>query len=133
MASPRTQTGLPSASASVADVLFTQIMPVVAALTLYAVWPRLWLHPISSLKLSLDKLSQPHSPEPFLGAITNQPGPHYFLAYLLATLPVLILAGAIAYLVRAARERDRSALVLAAWFVIPLAVVASPVRQDGVR
>jgi 4-amino-4-deoxy-L-arabinose transferase-like glycosyltransferase len=109
------------------------IMPVVAALTLYAVWPRLWLHPIASLDASLDKLSQPHTPEPFLGAITNTPGPHYFLVYLFATLPVLILAGVIAYLVRVARERSRTAIVVAAWFLIPMAVVASPVRQDGVR
>ena len=109
------------------------IMPIVAALTLYAVWPRLWLHPIAALQNSLAKLSNPHSLEPFLGALTNQPGPHYFLVYLVATLPVLVLAGVVIYLVRAARERDRSALVVAAWFVVPLAVAASPVRQDGVR
>jgi 4-amino-4-deoxy-L-arabinose transferase-like glycosyltransferase len=109
------------------------IMPATAALTLYAIWPRLWEHPIASLEASLAKLSQPHSLEPFLGAITNQPGPHYFVAYLIATLPVGILAGVILYLVRAARDRDRAALVVAAWFVIPLAVVFSPVRQDGVR
>jgi len=109
------------------------IMPPVALLALYAVWPRLWLHPVAALRESLAKLSLPHSPEPFLGAITNQPGPHYFLAYLYATLPVVILAGVLAYLVRAVRECERSALVVAAWFVIPLAVVASPVRQDGVR
>jgi 4-amino-4-deoxy-L-arabinose transferase-like glycosyltransferase len=109
------------------------IMPIVAALTLYAVWPRLWLHPIAALDASLAKLSQPHSPEPFLGAITNAPGPHYFLVYLLATLPLLVLAGVVAYVARAARERSRAGLVLAAWFVIPMAVVASPVRQDGVR
>ncbi len=109
------------------------IMPIVSVLTLYAIWPHLWTHPIASLRASLDKLSQPHSPEPFLGTLTNTPGPHYFLAYLLATLPLLVLAGVVAYLVRTARERTRSALVLAAWFVLPMAVVASPVRQDGVR
>ncbi|HEX5061241.1 MAG TPA: glycosyltransferase family 39 protein [Kofleriaceae bacterium] len=109
------------------------IMPIVAALTLYAVWPRLWTHPFSSLDESLAKLTQPHSPEPFLGAITSTPGPHYFLIYLLATLPLGILAGVIAYCVRAARERNRAALVIAAWFIIPMAVIASPVRQDGVR
>jgi 4-amino-4-deoxy-L-arabinose transferase-like glycosyltransferase len=109
------------------------IMPVIAALTLYAVWPRLWAHPLASLGASLDKLSRPHSPEPFLGAITNHPGPHYFVTYLAATLPLAILLGVVAYLVRVARTPTRSALVVAAWFVIPLAVVASPVRQDGVR
>jgi 4-amino-4-deoxy-L-arabinose transferase-like glycosyltransferase len=109
------------------------VMPIVAVLTLYAVWPRLWLHPLHGLSESLAKLAQPHSPEPFLGAITNAPGPHYFLVYLVATLPLGALLGVIAYLVRASRERNQAALVVAAWFVIPLAVVASPVRQDGVR
>ncbi|HEY5947703.1 MAG TPA: glycosyltransferase family 39 protein, partial [Kofleriaceae bacterium] len=109
------------------------IMPITAALTLYAVWPLLWRHPFSQLATSLAKLSQPHAPEPFLGVVTNTPGPHYFLVYLLATLPLGILLGVLAYLVRVVRERDRSALVVAAWFLVPLTVVASPVRQDGVR
>lgn len=109
------------------------MMAPIALVTLYVVWPRLWLHPIASLRASFAKLSQSHSPEPFLGAITSHPGPHYFLVYLAATLPLLILLGVAAYAVRAGKERNRSALVMAAWFVIPLAVVFSPVRQDGVR
>lgn len=108
-------------------------MPVVALLTLYAVWPRLWPHPIEHLELAFKKLSQAHSREPFLGVMTNHPGPHYFLAYLVATLPVAILVGALAYLVHAARTRDRKTLVMLAWFVLPLGVMISPVRQDGVR
>jgi 4-amino-4-deoxy-L-arabinose transferase-like glycosyltransferase len=109
------------------------IMPIAAAITFYAVWPRIWARPIASLETSLEKLTQTHTPEPFLGTVTATPGPHYFLVYLLATLPLLILVGVAAYLVRAAKERNRAALVVAAWFLIPLAVVASPVRQDGVR
>ena len=31
------------------------------------------------------------------------------------------------------RSRGRSALILLAWFVVPLGVMISPVRQDGVR
>lgn len=61
------------------------------------------------------------------------PGAHYFLVYLLATLPLGALVGVVAYLARAARERNRAAIIMAAWFFIPMAVVASPVRQDGVR
>jgi 4-amino-4-deoxy-L-arabinose transferase-like glycosyltransferase len=110
-------------------------MPVVALATLYLVWPRLWLHPIAALQASFAKLSQTHSVEPFLGAMTNHPGPHYFLVYLVATLPMVVLVGVVAFIVRATRKRDerRSALIALAWFVIPLAVAASPVRQDGVR
>ena len=110
------------------------VMAPVALATLYAVWPRLWLHPIANLQAAFAKLSQTHSLEPFLGDLTNKPGPHYFLVYLAATLPVAVLAGVIAWLARAAIARERrSILILVAWFVIPLGVAISPVRQDGVR
>jgi 4-amino-4-deoxy-L-arabinose transferase-like glycosyltransferase len=106
------------------------LLPLAAAVTLYALWPRLWLHPFAALGESFDKLKKPHSAEPFLGATTNQPGPHYFLVYLVATLPIAVLAGAIWGGVRSARARVWVPLLL---LVIPLGVMFSPVRQDGVR
>lgn len=109
------------------------IIPAVSALTLYVVWPRLWAHPFAALAESFAKLNHAHSPEPFLGGITAHPGPHYFLVYLAATLPLGVLAGAIAWAVRAARVRDRATLVVLVWLVLPLGVALSPVRQDGVR
>jgi 4-amino-4-deoxy-L-arabinose transferase-like glycosyltransferase len=109
------------------------IMPLVALATFYVLWPRIWFHPIAMLQASFHKLSQPHALEPFLGELTNRPGRHYFLVYLFATLPVGVLAGVLAYVVRAARELDRAALITLAWFLIPLGVMISPVRQDGVR
>ncbi|MEJ7597176.1 MAG: hypothetical protein WKG01_04635 [Kofleriaceae bacterium] len=109
------------------------VMPLTAIATVYALWPRLWLHPLESLGRSFDKLDTLHAMEPFLGTVTNTPGPHYFVVYLFATLPAGVLALVIAWLVRSLRERDRSALLVAAWFVLPLVVSASPVRQDGVR
>ena len=65
-----------------------------------------------------------------------RPAPHYFLVYLFATLPVGVLAGVIAWIGRTMampRRVDTTSLIVAAWFVIPLAVAFSPVRQDGVR
>jgi 4-amino-4-deoxy-L-arabinose transferase-like glycosyltransferase len=109
------------------------IMPPVALATFYALWPRIWFSPVALMKASYAKLKAPHAVEPFFGVLTNEPGPHYFLVYLVATLPLAILLGVLVYSVRAALERNRSALIVAAWFVVPLAVVASPVRQDGVR
>lgn len=109
------------------------IMPPVALATVYAVWPRLWLHPIANLQASFAKLSNVHTPEPFLGTMTNAPGPQYFLAYLFATLPVVLALATLAYVVRSIVRRERAALIVAAWFVIPLGIVFSPVRQDGVR
>lgn len=107
-------------------------MPCVALLTLYVVWPRLWSHPLQNLAAAFEKLRKAHSLEPFLGAMTNHPGPHYFVTYLAATLPIAVLVGVVAFSLRA-RARVGSALILLAWFVIPLGVMVSPVRQDGVR
>jgi 4-amino-4-deoxy-L-arabinose transferase-like glycosyltransferase len=92
-------------------------------------------HARDAMAGSLNKLSLPHAVEPFLGALTNHPGPHYFAVYLFATLPAGVVLGVLAYGVRLALDRSawRSAIVLACWLVIPLAVAASPVRQDGVR
>ena len=114
-------------------VLGIPLMVVGTLVTFVAVWPRLWGNPFAAMSLSLAKLSAPHALEPFLGATTNHPPGYYFLAYLVATLPVGALVLVLAGIVRAGIERSRSALILAAWFVIPLAVAASPVRQDGVR
>lgn len=108
-------------------------MPLAAIATIYVVWPRLWLHPVAALSQSLHRLTLPHSPEPFLGAVTSSPGPHYFLVYLFATLPVGILAGVVLGAARLIRQHNTSALIVSCWFVVPLGVVLSPIRQDGVR
>lgn len=109
------------------------VMPLAAIATCWLVWPRLWLHPLAALQQSFAKLDALHGLEPYLGTLTNTPGPGYFALYLAATLPLGILVGVAGYLVRAARDRDRAALVLLAWLALPLVVALSPVRQDGVR
>jgi 4-amino-4-deoxy-L-arabinose transferase-like glycosyltransferase len=110
------------------------MMPIVALVTLYAVWPRLWPHPIRFLEAAYAKLSQTHSEEPFLGTITSHPGPHYFIVYLAATLPLGISIGVVAWIARAIILGERrTTLIMIAWLVIPLGVALSPVRQDGVR
>jgi 4-amino-4-deoxy-L-arabinose transferase-like glycosyltransferase len=114
-------------------LLWCAVMPVAAILTIYAVWPRLWLHPIEALQASFKKLDVVHAAEPFLGEITSHPGTHYFLVYLYATLPLGILALAIAWLARTVRDRNRTTLIVLAWLAFPLLAALSPVRQDGVR
>lgn len=111
------------------------VMPVVAVLVFVAVWPRLWPwhHPLDALAQSLAKLDTQHAAEPFLGISTNRPGPHYFLVYLAATLPIGVALAVIAGIVRGARERSRAALIVGLWWLVPLGVALSPVRQDGVR
>jgi 4-amino-4-deoxy-L-arabinose transferase-like glycosyltransferase len=110
-------------------------MPLIAFATLYAVWPRMWLHPIGALQESLAKLAQSHSAEPFLGAMTAHPGPHYFAAYLVATLPLGVLLGVVLFGVRALRRpgERRSIAIALLWLCVPMLAVISPVRQDGVR
>jgi hypothetical protein len=70
------------------------IMPATAIATLIAVWPRLWSSPLVHLGESWAKLSKPHGQEPWLGEMTNQPSPVYFIIYLVATAPLGILIGA---------------------------------------
>jgi len=121
------------------------VMPVIAIATVYAVWPRLWLHPIANLEDAFAKLSTLHAPEPYLGTLTRQPADSYFLIYLMATAPLGVLLGVAGYAARVVAGTVRviasyqlaplraHAIVLA-WFAIPLVgIVLSPVRQDGVR
>jgi len=109
------------------------LMPLLAIVTFCVLWPRLWGHPFAALGASLDKLGTLHAPEPFLGEVTARPPHYYFVVYLVATLPAGILAAVLAWGVRAGRERDRAALIMLAWLVVPLIASLSPVRQDGVR
>ena len=109
------------------------VLPLAAAIVFFAVWPRLWTSPFHHLAEAWDKLKVPHSPEPFLGAITNDPPRHYFLIYLCATAPLGVLLGTAAWLARAAHRRERSAITVGLLLVVPLLVLFSPVRQDGVR
>ena len=109
------------------------LMPVVAVATVYAVWPRIWLHPIAHLVESWHRLDSVHTGEPFLGSITNQPPRYYFVVYLAATLPAGVALGVVAGAARLIRACDRSALITLCWLIAPLGVALSPVRQDGVR
>lgn len=111
------------------------ILPVVAVVVGFVLWPRLWSHPIAHLQESWAKLSQTHAKEPFLGAWTETPPRWYFLAYLWATAPLGVLAGVAGFGARAGLRRDewRASVIVLALFAIPLAIAFSPVRQDGVR
>lgn len=109
------------------------IIPIAALLTAVLIWPRLWTDPIAHLQESWAVLRKPHSAEPYLGTITNQPPASYFLRYLLATAPLALLIGAALWIPRALSRRELGSLLLLAWLAAPLIVTLSPVRQDGVR
>lgn len=114
-------------------ILWVGVTALAAIVVFVAVWPRMWHEPIPHLEASLAKLKGLHAYEPFLGTSTNVPGPHYFLVYLFATTPVLVLLAFAGGLARAVTQRTRSLAIAVGWLLVPLAVAVSPVRQDGVR
>jgi 4-amino-4-deoxy-L-arabinose transferase-like glycosyltransferase len=109
------------------------IIPAVAIATAIAVWPRLWSAPIDHLVEAWDKLKGTHSGEPFFGQITATPPRWYFLAYLGATTPVVILVLALGGAIGWARRSRRDLAIILVWLLAPLGVMLSPVRQDGIR
>ncbi len=112
------------------------IIPAIAILTSFAIWPRLWSSPFAHLGDALAKTGQAHDPEPFFGVLTATPPRWCFAVYLAATTPALLFLAALAFGYRAvtrwASER-RATIVVVAWLILPLGVALSPVRQDGVR
>lgn len=111
------------------------VIPVTALAVGFAIWPRMWVTPVEHFREAWAILSQLHGAEPYLGAVVGterHPAPwHYFFVYFVATAPVGILAGAA---VSVARWREwRSAASLGAWMLVPMLVLVSPVKQDGVR
>gem|GEM_PF-963210 len=97
-----------------------------------AAWPRLWETPFDHLVEAWARLSKPHDPEPYLGTVTNRPPWHYFWVYIVAATPLGVWLGC-ALAPWGRPRRARSWLVLFLWFAAPFGVMASPVRQDGVR
>lgn len=114
-------------------VLGLTLVPLVVLATAFLLWPRLWSAPIAHLGSALGVLTSSPSIEPFLGAITETPGRSYFLVYLVATAPLGLLAAAAIWPLRVVRLRERGSLYLALWLLVPLLVLLSPVRRDGVR
>ncbi|HVV85113.1 MAG TPA: glycosyltransferase family 39 protein, partial [Kofleriaceae bacterium] len=127
--------GAPRTRRAQAIAVGLAVIPIAAALTSIVLWPRLWWDPIGHLQAAWAKLKQPHSAEPFLGTITNEPPGWYFVVYLFATAPLGLLVAAVAGKLSWLRDRARwpALLIAAAWAIAPLGVAFSPVRQDGVR
>jgi 4-amino-4-deoxy-L-arabinose transferase-like glycosyltransferase len=116
------------------------VLPIVALLVVIAVWPRMWASPFVHLSEAWERLGKQHAPEPYLGSMTANPPAMYFVRYLIVTAPAGILLCVVAWLARAAitaRRHDaaewRATGVLLVGLLAPLLVMASPVRQDGVR
>jgi 4-amino-4-deoxy-L-arabinose transferase-like glycosyltransferase len=127
--------GIRSFRTALRRALAFALMLAVAAGVFYVLWPNLWLHPIDHLQHAYAKLRLPHLPEPYLGAVTNSPAWHYFFVAVAATTPLLVLLAAIPLAIwRSVNRREIFPnVVLGVFFLLPFAVMRSPVRQDGVR
>lgn len=109
------------------------IIPLTALVFGVVTWPRLWSEPIAHMREAWAVLSKPHGAEPYLGTVTNTPPWHYFAVYLVAAAPLGVLLGALAFLPRAVLTDRKPALIVGLWLLVPLLIMFSPVRQDGVR
>lgn len=108
--------------------------PVAALLTFVALWPRMWSAPKAHLDAAWAVLRRQHLPEHYLGHIVQQPPWHYFPVYLIVTTPVVVITSALLLGGwRGVARREPRLLLLLVWLLLPLGVIWSPVRQDGVR
>ena len=108
--------------------------PLAALLTFVALWPRMWSAPKAHLDAAWAVLKRQHLPEHYLGHLIQQPPWHYFPLYLIVTTPLVVIASALLLGAwRGATRREPRLLVLVVWLLLPLGVIWSPVRQDGVR
>jgi 4-amino-4-deoxy-L-arabinose transferase-like glycosyltransferase len=109
------------------------ILPVAALAVGFALWPRLWGSPIAHTLEAWEVLSKPHLAEPFLGELTSEPPLWYFAIYLIVTAPIGLLIAAAVGVYKSIENHGSGSAVLALWLLVPLLVMLSPVRQDGVR
>ncbi len=109
------------------------IMPLAAVAVFLALWPRMWSAPVDHLSEAWAVLKKPHMAEWFLGTRTNSPTRTYFAIYLVVTAPIGLLLAASGGLAWLVAKRQRAAAIALLWIAMPMVVMFSPVRQDGVR
>lgn len=110
------------------------LMPLLAGVIFWAVWPRLWSSPARHLG---ELLTYWHpdvvQKEYFLGRqIRTSWG--YFPLYALVTAPTAVLGGLVLFGARLGWHRGRAEGVLALWILAPLAATPLvPFHRDGIR
>lgn len=90
-----------------------------AGLAAAATWPSLWLEAGRALSALATHQSNATWNEYFLGTL-QRPPVNYLTMYLLATAPVLVVVGVLAFLLRIGLRRERAAVTVAAWLLVPL-------------
>lgn len=110
----------------------TALLPVVALLLLFAMWPWLWHNPIENFKESVAHWTGSPPKEFFLGEAREAPL-YYFLVYLFATTPLIVLILVLYGLFRIVRSRNLVSWILLIWFLTPLLWSFSTGVQDGMR
>ncbi|MFH1364903.1 MAG: glycosyltransferase family 39 protein, partial [Candidatus Aenigmatarchaeota archaeon] len=99
------------------------LLPVVAIIILFLVWPRFWPDPIGGAMTNITGwLSMTGDtgvvPEYFLGGFVHPE--HYEITYVLVTMPVIILAFFILGIAHSLKRRSFGDKTVLLWFAIPL-------------
>ncbi|MAF34663.1 hypothetical protein CMO91_02355 [Candidatus Woesearchaeota archaeon] len=110
----------------------TALLPIVALLILYLMWPWLWYHPIDNFQESVSHWTGSPPKEFFLG-IQREAPLHYFIVYFFATTPLLVLLLIFPGIWRLVKKRSFKTWLLLLWFLIPFLWSFSTGIQDGIR
>ena len=108
--------------------------PLIALLTLVALWPWLWRNPFWLLMNSAMTYRGygEAAREYFLGQIIRLPV-YYYLAYFSATTPALILILLVAFVHKTIKNRTFYLFALALWLLVPFLWSFGGLRVDGIR
>ena len=108
--------------------------PLIALLTLVAVWPWLWRSPFWQLMNSAMTYRNYGAwiREYFLGRIIRLPA-YYYLVYFAATTPALILILLGSFVHKTLKNRTFHLFALASWLLVPFLWSFGGLRADGIR
>ena len=109
------------------------LIPFLAFGTFYAVWPWLWPDPIGRFLSSVSRISGSRYFEYFLGQFPSSHPWYYFLTYLFATTPPIILLGILLFMFKFIYKRGRYDFWFLLYFLTPLMATFSPLKMDGIR
>jgi 4-amino-4-deoxy-L-arabinose transferase-like glycosyltransferase len=114
--------------------LMVIFFPLIALLTLVALWPWLWRSPFWQLMNSAATYQNYGEwiREYFLGKMVRLPV-YYYLVYFSATTPTLILILLVAFVHKTIKNRTFYLFALALWLLVPFLWSFAGLRADGIR
>jgi len=115
------------------------IIPIIAAIVIYAIWPWIWTDTIAHLKMNqhflqtqLNCQKDASCTDWFLGANIIPPW-YYFIYYFFATTPVILPVLLLIFTVKFCLKPKFEGAYLLIWFLVPFAMSFIGFKQDGIR